>query len=119
MNRVVTGYTLGSRAVGKQSTVTKLDFLKTKFVIKLLVLLVFAVILALFYIWSRIQIVQLGYEINEHQNQYHEILVENRRLEMELALMKSPDRLQEFAAQKIGMQYPEVEQIKSVQVKNE
>ena len=115
MNRVITGYQVGTRLGGKQTTFTKLDFLKTRFVIKLLFLGAFVVSLSLFYIWSRIQIVQLGYEINEYKHEQMLLLDESKKLKIEASLLKSPTRLQDLLNDKIHMALPEKDKIIAVQ----
>jgi cell division protein FtsL len=96
-------YHPGPRTIKKQNTITKLDFLRTRIVMKLLVLGVFIVILALFYIWSRIQIVQVGYEINALSGEQQTLKNENRNLHLELMLLKSPQRIEKIAKEKLLM----------------
>ncbi len=111
MNRVMTGYHFGTPAVKKQTAYTKLDFIKTKLLIKLLVLGGFVVALALFYTWSRVQIVQLGYEINELKIEHQNLMDQNKRLTMEISLVKSPENLRNTVSQKLGMELPKLGQI--------
>lgn len=111
MNRVAMGYTPGASAVRGQSTVTKLDFLKTKIVFKLLVIGVLAVIMALFYIWSRVQIVQIGYEINHLKQQQQVLVDQNKKLKMELMVLKSPEVLHQLAEKELNLKVPNNNQI--------
>jgi len=111
MNLFMPGYAVEARAVKEQSAFTKLDFLKTKFFIRLLVLGVFIVSLSLFYIWSRVQIVQMGYEINEHKKEQQKLLEQNKMIKMELSLMKSPSRIEKYAQENLKMQMPDQRQI--------
>jgi cell division protein FtsL len=111
MNRSLAGFQLGAKAVNNQDTVTKLDFLKIRLVIKVLVLGVFVVGLALFYTWSRIQIVQIGYEINEQRHEQQLLSDENRVLKLEYSLLRSPQRIREYSARKLHMAQPAWERI--------
>lgn len=111
MNRIVTGYQVGTRSVIRQNTFTKLDFLKAKVVMKLLILGVFVVTLSIFYIWSRVQIVQMGYEINEYKKEQVQLEDENKKLSMEYTLMKSPKRITEYAQKKLNMKSPDIQGI--------
>ena len=115
MNRVMTTYSLGAQSVRKQSAFTKLDFLKTKLVLKLSVLGAFIVFLSLFYIWSRVQVVQLGYEINEIRHEQSLLLDQNKKLGMELAVLKSPERLRRIAQDQLGMSLPETQRLMTVE----
>lgn len=108
MNRIVGGYEMvEAPTVRRQNAVSKLAFLKTKFLIRLLVLGVFIVALSLIYIWSRIQIVQIGYELNEYTHEQQLIVHENKKLQMELSLMKSPNRVKKYAADHLNMTMPD------------
>lgn len=96
---------------------TKLDFLKTRFLYKMLILGVFIVLLSLFYTWTRIQAKQLVYEINELKEEQTQIKVTNRQLQMELSLLKSPKTIDKIAKQKLNMQ--SLDQSKILSIKND
>lgn len=106
MNRIVAGYQLGGHSVRRQTAVTKWDFFKTRLVFRLIVLGAFMVGLSLFYIWSRVQIVQTGYEINEIKKQQRILLEEGKKFQMELSLLKSPERVKKVAENTHGMIMP-------------
>ena len=111
MNRILTGFNLATRAIDRQQAVSKLDFLKTKLVMRLLVLGVFTVILSLFYIWSRVQIVQMGYELNDYKLEQQQLIDENKKLQMELSVMTSPDRIKTYVQEKFNMTLPAADKI--------
>lgn len=112
MSRVLTPYIIGSPAVRNQKAYTKEDFVKTRLLFRILFLVAFTAILSLFYIWSRIQIVQYGYDINALRNRHRQLTEENKRLNVETATQKSPGRIAEIAGQKLKMRMPKPEQIK-------
>ena len=71
----------------------------------------FVVMLALCYSWSRIQIVQVGYEINDLVHEQKNYENENKNLKMELLFMKSPQRITKYVTEKIDMQPPSGDRI--------
>lgn len=111
MNRVMTGYGFGGHAARRQQAFTKSDFLKARFAFKLLVLVAFIVFLSLFYIWSRVQIVQTGYRINALKNERVELANGSKRFKVELSVLRSPQRLERIAGEKLGMILPGRERI--------
>lgn len=115
MNRIVTGFQFGVRSTLRQNTFTKLDFFKTKLVIKALVLGAFVVALSIFYIWSRVQIIQTGYEINEFRNKELFLQDQNRSFNMELSLMKSPSRIDGLAQKQMHLSFPGQDRIVKVE----
>ncbi|MBI4411820.1 MAG: cell division protein FtsL [Deltaproteobacteria bacterium] len=98
--------------VRNQKAYTKEDFVKTRLLFRILFLVAFMAILSLFYIWSRIQIVQYGYDINALRNRRQQLVEENKGLNVEVATLKSPGRISQIARQKLKMQPPKPEQIK-------
>ena len=60
----------------------------------------------LFYTWSRVQCVQLGYEIsNAAEIQRSRTTLQNN-LKIELARLKSPDRIATIAMNRLGLIMP-------------
>lgn len=114
MARILTPFSLGSQVVRKQRAYTKDDLVKTKFVFRILFLVAFMAILSLFYIWSRVQIVQYGYEINELKARQHQLIEENKKLKVETATLKSPNRIEKIAREKLKMRAPLPEQVQIV-----
>lgn len=106
MNRVISGFTLDARVGRKQHAFTKLDLLKKQLLLKVLFLVVFVMPLVLFYIWSRVQIVQMNYDINRQQQDQLRLFDDNKRLLTEAAVLKTPNRLRQFAHDKLSMDLP-------------
>ncbi len=77
----------------------------------LFALLVLTFICSLFYIWSRMQIVNIGYEINHEMKNKERLIEENKRLSLELATLKSPVRLEALAKSDYQMDLPRQSQI--------
>jgi len=68
----------------------------------------------LFYTWSRVQCIQVRYEISEltADQQRMEMLQDN--LKIELARLKAPRRIAEIAKQKLGLVAPTNKQLISI-----
>jgi cell division protein FtsB len=115
MNRIIAGYEVSFHTVKKQEAYTKRDFFKKRVMLKLLVLIGFTVLLALFYTWSRTQVVQIGYDINDYKSEQNRLKDENKRLKMEIALMRSPHMLKALAQTKLGLLPPGQERIVNIE----
>lgn len=105
----------GPRAIENQAPVNRQGFLRPGTIVRLLSLGIFLVVLCLFYIWTRVQIVQLSYEINKYQSEQDDLNDQNKNLRMELELMKSAQRITHIAAQKLKMTQPSLDRISRVQ----
>ena len=105
------GYSVKAYPVRRQGAVTKIDYQRAKLLYKLLLLGVFMVVLALFYIWSRVQIVQLSYQINHLKNERTELVNLNKQLKVELSLLKSPKRIEMLSRKDLKMSLPDERRI--------
>jgi cell division protein FtsL len=63
-------------------------------------------IVALFLVWARIQVIQLGYEVSRIRKNTRDLAQQRDLLEAEVASLKSPKRLSEIASQVFGMRLP-------------
>lgn len=111
MARVLTSM-ITTNVVRGQRAYTKEDFFRTKLLFRILFLGAFMAILSLFTIWSRVQIVQYGYEINDLRKKHMVLVEQSKKLSVEVATLKSPQRLERIAIEKLKMQAPSQEQIK-------
>jgi cell division protein FtsL len=66
---------------------------------------------ALIYVWFRISITNLDYGIAGEMHRRDTLLEENRKLKVEIATLKSPRRIEAIAQAKLGMRYPERDQV--------
>lgn len=119
MNRIISPYAIASPAVRRQKAFTKMDLFKTKFILKLLILIGFTVMLSLFYVWSRIQIVQMGYDINRTKQIQTELTEENKLYRMELAARQSPEMLKNLAQTRFKMNLPDKKKIHTLSISHE
>jgi cell division protein FtsL len=76
----------------------------------LVLLLVF--ILELFsYTWCRVQCIRLGYEIAKETKNHQRLVTLQNNLKIELASLKSPERLAEIAKHKFNLKIPTSKQV--------
>lgn len=68
------------------------------------------------HVWSRLKVIEYGYQISKASRRQTELLEVNRRLRIEVALLKNPDRVARIAAQELGMQHPQPEQIRRLRL---
>jgi cell division protein FtsL len=63
------------------------------------------------YLWSRLAVVNLGYEISSVNRERSKLEDENKRLRFELLTLKSPKRIEKIARDDIGLIYPSAKHI--------
>jgi len=66
---------------------------------------------SLFYVWSRIQVIQLGYEISNALKAERAFAEESKKLRLEIATLKSYARIEKVAVEELGMAKPKPEQV--------
>ena len=66
---------------------------------------------SLFYVWSRIQVIRLGYEISSAMKEEKALTEANKRLRLEIATLKSYARIEKFAVEELRMVKPKPEQV--------
>lgn len=65
---------------------------------------------ALFYVWTRVQVVETGYQIRHLMTQAEELKGQNHALRVEVATLKSPVRL-DVIALNLGLKRPPEKQV--------
>jgi cell division protein FtsL len=66
---------------------------------------------ALIYVWSHIHMTELEYQIARELSSREKLIEEQSKLKVELATLKSPQRIETIARNKLQMVYPEREQV--------
>lgn len=66
---------------------------------------------ALVYVWSHIHMTELEYQIARELSEQEQLSEKQKRLKIELATLKSPQRIESIAREKLQMTYPEREQV--------
>lgn len=64
----------------------------------------------LFYTWCRVQCVRVGYEISSETDRHRKLTVLQSELKIELARLKSPERISHIARTRLGLRTPGPEQ---------
>jgi cell division protein FtsL len=66
---------------------------------------------ALIYVGSHIRMTKMEYDIAAALNAKENLLEEQKRLKLELAMLKAPQRIEDIARNKLQMSYPEAQQV--------
>lgn len=66
---------------------------------------------ALVYVWSHIRMTELEYMVAEEMSRKENLLEEQRKLNVEIATLKSPQRIEAIAKDKLQMSYPARDQV--------
>jgi cell division protein FtsL len=74
-------------------------------------LLLFMIGGSLVYVWSRIQVIQAGYEISSAMKTGRALTEENKRLRVEVATLKSYTRIEKIATEDLGMSNSRPDQV--------
>jgi cell division protein FtsL len=65
-----------------------------------------AAVVGIFHVWSQTRVVTAGYRLGELQRERAALLAERNRLEVEVATLRAPGRLERFARERLGMAPP-------------
>ncbi len=76
-----------------------------------IVLLVIFMAELLFYTWCRVQCVETGYKISQAKEHHRRLIALQKNLRVELANLKSPERIVRIARKKLGLVIPGPRQI--------
>jgi len=66
---------------------------------------------ALIYVWSHIHMTELEYQVAREMSSREQLTEEQAKLKVELATLKSPQRIETIAQEKLQMTYPGREQV--------
>jgi cell division protein FtsL len=87
---------------------------EASFGIKYPTFIIFAIVLmfvALVYVGSHIRMTELEYSIAAELNVQEQKLEEQKKLKLEYAMLKSPQRIESIASSKLQMSYPDNAQV--------
>jgi cell division protein FtsL len=104
--------TAGTQAIprGRQMKETSTPSFGVKYPTIIVVALVLMFV-AVIYVGSHIRMTKLEYEIAATLNAKEDLLEEQKRLKLELAMLKAPQRIEDIARNQLKMSYPDAEQI--------
>jgi len=80
----------------------------------LIAFVVVLMIVALFFVWSRLEVVNLEYDISTFENRLRSLKQESKQLKLEAASLRSPARIEQMARAKLGLRLPTPEQVMTV-----
>ncbi len=66
---------------------------------------------SLFYVWSRIQVIQIGYALSDALKEERALTLVNKKLRLEIATLKSYARIEKIAIEELGMVKPKPDQV--------
>jgi cell division protein FtsL len=99
-------WTEQSRAIQRKPVAVKFNLL-----LLFTLLMLFLIGGSLFYVWSRIQVIHLGYEISNVLNEGRALDEANKKLQLEIATLKSYGRIENIAVVELGMNKPKPDQV--------
>ncbi len=95
-----------AQAVGKKSV-----RVRARLVRKGVAIFSVAIALALIFVWTRVRVVQIGYEVSQLNRKVSELSRQKNQIEVEVAKLKSPDRLEKIAVERFAMRLPAASEI--------
>lgn len=69
---------------------------------------------AIFFVWTRSQVVELGLHLSELKRVESQALRRHQRLMVERATLRRVERIETYAIKQLGMVYPDPKKIKAV-----
>ncbi len=66
------------------------------------------IFVGLFYVWTRMQLVQIGYEIAELEKENKALKKRKEELQLEVASLQSPQELEKKARKQAGLVFPDM-----------
>lgn len=98
-------------AVRHQPVAGKSAAVRRRYVRQLAILSVAGVLLALAYVWIRVQVIETGYEVSRIRKETNELKEQKEILEAQVGALKSPVRIETIAIEKFGMRLPNSDEI--------
>lgn len=70
---------------------------------------------ALFFVWSRVQVTRLDYEISQLESSLRGVQQESSNLRLEAASLSSPERIERVARKELNLRLPSADQVITVE----
>jgi cell division protein FtsL len=90
---------------------TKRIAIKSNLLLVFILLMFFLIGGSLFYVWSRIEVIQIGYEISNALKEERALNEESKKLRLEIATLKSYARIEKMAVEELRMAKPKPDQV--------
>jgi len=101
------GKVAAPRAFGASAlSLQRLDMFKF-----LMICMFLLTIVAVFHVWSRFKLIDLNLQIAESNRQLKDAEQEQKRLELEVASLRTPSRIESIAKNELGMALPTEQQV--------
>jgi len=94
----------------RQPEFSRLDRSRSFFLIGLTLLVLLFMGASIFYINTHVEVVEIGYDINQAMAQKQKLIEQNKRLSLKIARLKSPTRIEEEAKNQLKLISPAPEQ---------
>jgi|GEM_PF-2567860 len=107
----ITYYSPAQRLVRKQGVGARSVAVQNKFMKRLALWVALITCVALFYVWIRVQVLHEGYSIEQLRREVAELSKTAAAIGADIAKLKSPERLEDIAKNKLKMSAPTAEQI--------
>jgi len=114
MSRAVTTDNLQNVREEKQKSAVSVIRYPTYIVVTLVLMFV-----AVIYVGSHIHMLELEYKVAAELNINRQKMEEQKKLKLEIAMLKSPQRIENVAKNKLQMSYPEREQVIVLKISGE
>lgn len=69
---------------------------------------------SLFFVWSRVQVTSLEYDMSQLQSTLRDLRQETSNLRLEAASLRSPERIEQVARQELHLRLPSADQVITV-----
>jgi cell division protein FtsL len=70
-----------------------------------------AIVLALAFVWTRVRVIQVGYEATKLNRQVRDLIEQSNELQVKIAKLKAPERLERLASEHFHMRLPQGDEI--------
>lgn len=101
----------GTKALQRQRVSTKAKVRPPRRSLLLPGLVCLLVMSVLFYVWTRVQVVQFGYEISLALREKEEVIIAHHELTLEVATLRSAQQVEKRARERLGMDHPRKDQL--------
>ncbi len=79
--------------------------------LRVFVFLAILLTVSLFFVWSRIQLVNLQYDISQNESRLREANRQVRGLRLEAASLRHPGRIEDLAKKQLALRNPTLDQV--------
>lgn len=93
-------------AVKRQPLAKRTVEVRRRYIRQVVTLLSVALSFGLLFVWTRVQVIQLGYEVSRMRKEVKALTEQKNILEVDIAELLAPERIEKIAVEKFGMRLP-------------